>query len=169
MASIKGYQVKAFKTFAGHEGEPLRQGNLYFGNKKVGFLSEDFRGGGAVIDIDREHVAKWEETAEAYLAEHPEERLFSAQEFLFYSLLELTGDEATFKKAVKKGYKVLSLVKVQESYFDNENGVERLRESGLVHTIQSTSVKDAEAYAKKEIKSPFIQTNFTSLEDFIIA
>ena len=48
MAQINGVTVKALKTFYGHEGEPVFQGNLYLGNKKIGFWSQDARG--AIVD-----------------------------------------------------------------------------------------------------------------------
>lgn len=168
MASIKNFQVKAVKTFQGHEGEPLRQGNLYFMNKKVGFVSDGDWGGEPVIRFENDVRKEWERAAAAYLAEHPEEKLWSAQEFLFYSLMDLTMDEIEFKKAVKKGYKVLTIIKMLETYI--AKGIEDTRLSGLNYVLQSESVQSAVDYAKKHYgKKQFVLTHYASLEDFIIS
>lgn len=45
MASINGITLKNIDGFLGHEGEPLFQGDLYVGNTKVAFWSQDDWGG----------------------------------------------------------------------------------------------------------------------------
>lgn len=39
------YELKSVKGFKGHEGEPLQQGNLYLGKKKICEWTEDAHGG----------------------------------------------------------------------------------------------------------------------------
>ena len=52
MASIYGLTLKALKKFTGHDGEPCYQGNLYLGTKKIGFWTEDGRGGSGIYRMD---------------------------------------------------------------------------------------------------------------------
>lgn len=52
MARIYDVQLKGITQFKGHEGEPCFQGNIYYKNKKIGYFSDDFRGGFMDIDFD---------------------------------------------------------------------------------------------------------------------
>ncbi len=48
---LVGSSIKAVKFFKGHDGEELVQGDLYFRNKKIAFVSQDARGGMLNINI----------------------------------------------------------------------------------------------------------------------
>ena len=168
MAIIKGFQLKAIKSFRGHEGEPLKQANLYFNNKKVGFVSEDGHGGYPKINLDKDIREKWGKTATEFLAEHPEETIWSAQEFLFYQLFELSQDESEFKKSQKKGFAVLAIFYEKQAF--KHGDVEGFRSTGREFVIQTTKLADVEKYEKGELKDMlFDKKVYTSLEDFIIS
>ena len=90
MASINGLTVKAMKTFRDHEGCEIAQGNLYLGNKKIGFWSQDFMGGPDVIDLDRQYdvrkLEKWFEDRDENL------------DLVLWNLLILKEKETEWKK-----------------------------------------------------------------------
>lgn len=44
-----GYWLKGVKTYKGHEGEPLFQGNIYLNNRKIGFFAMGDWGGLAAL------------------------------------------------------------------------------------------------------------------------
>lgn len=120
MASINGITVKAVKQFRGHEGEPLYQGNLYLGNKKIGWWSQDSHGGCDNIYLDEPYrVMKLENKVKELNRDKEEthERTDGSKYVLDYSLdimfgdlMVLHEDEKEFKDAVKKGFAGLLLV-----------------------------------------------------------
>ena len=114
MASINGLSVKGMKTFLGHEGEPLYQGNLYLNNKKIGFWSQDAHG--AIQDnfimedgyneyLLRDIVKKVN-ADKAHMAGPPDKRFLMeySLDFLMADYVSLHEDEKMYKSAVKKGY-----------------------------------------------------------------
>lgn len=120
MASINGITVKALKQFRGHEGEPLYQGNVYLGNKKIGFWSQDSHGGYDNIYLDEPYkVRKLEERVREL--NRAKEETFSREDgstytidysldILFGELMVLCDDEKAFKDAIKNGYAGVLLV-----------------------------------------------------------
>lgn len=63
------YQIKGFKRFKGHEGEPCGQGNLYKGSVKVAEWSDDSWGGPMHIRfVDKLAEAEFVVFARWYLA-----------------------------------------------------------------------------------------------------
>jgi hypothetical protein len=120
VASINGITVKAIKEFRGHEGEPLYQGNIYLGNKKIGFWSQDSWGGPDNICLDEPYrVVKLEDKVKE-LNRHKKETFaredgseYSIEyslDILFGDLMEMIDDEKVFKKAIKNGYGGVLLV-----------------------------------------------------------
>lgn len=120
MASINGITVKALKQFRGHEGEPLYQGNVYLGNKKIGWWSQDSHGGCDNIYLDEPYrIRKLEEKVKEL--NRAKEETFSREDgstytidysldILFGDLMSLKSDEDTFKTAIKNGYAGVLLV-----------------------------------------------------------
>ncbi len=114
MASINGVTVKSYKTFKGHEGEHLGQGNVYYKGEKLGFWSQDAHG--AVCDsfsFDEKLLAS---EVEKYrdLSGRVEERfkpLFDATMFM-WELANLIETEKEYKKFAKKGYP--SMIRVMQ-------------------------------------------------------
>jgi hypothetical protein len=50
------FGMSGFKTYRGHEGEVLRQGNLLVDEKKAGFISDGDWGGPPTYEIDKQHM-----------------------------------------------------------------------------------------------------------------
>ena len=120
MASINGITVKALKQFRGHEGEPLYQGNIYLGNKKIGFWSQDSYGGCDNIYLDQPYsIAKLK--SEIKRLNNERKHTFARTggsaiildydlELLFGDLMVMYADEKDFKKAVKNGFAGVLLI-----------------------------------------------------------
>ena len=68
MASINGVQVKALKTFRGHDGDGYLQGNIYIDGKKAGFWSQDAWCGPDNYDFNTDVL---EERAKEYYKANP--------------------------------------------------------------------------------------------------
>lgn len=114
MASINGISVKNLKKFRGHEGEPLFQGSLYLGGKKIGSWSQDYHNGPDDIDLE----GNLSETLlnKAVAARNPDKAIHSTRpdgsaftveydlSLLLDDFISLLDDEKEFKKAVKQGY-----------------------------------------------------------------
>jgi hypothetical protein len=67
------YEIKGIKSFKGHDGEPLSQGNLYLGAKKVCEWSDDSWGGSMRVHfVSKEAEAAFLPVARAYLAARPD-------------------------------------------------------------------------------------------------
>ena len=120
MASINGITVKALKSFRGHEGEHLCQGNVYLGNKKIGWWSQNSHGGCDHIYLDEPYrVDKLSEKVKELNHDkvktysHNDGSQFTVEyslDLLFGDLMVLIDDEAAFKKAVIDGYTGILLV-----------------------------------------------------------
>jgi hypothetical protein len=120
MASINGITVKALKQFRGHEGEPLYQGNVYLGNKKIGWWTQDSHGGSDYCYLDAPYSIRKLENKLKELNRDKEET-FSRDDgstytidysldVMFGDLMALKSDEDTFKSAVKNGFAGILLV-----------------------------------------------------------
>lgn len=120
MASINGITVKSIKQFRGHEGEPLYQGDIYLGNKKIGWWSQDSWGGPDSYWLDEPYSIRKLEAKVKELNRHKTETFERSDggkytieyslESLFGDLMILHEDEKTFKTATKNGYTGVLLV-----------------------------------------------------------
>lgn len=120
MASINGITVKGLKKFKGHEGETLYQGNVYLGNKKIGWWSQDSWGGSDICYLDEPYkIRKLEEKVKEL--NRDKEEIFTRNDgstctfsysldVMFGDLMELKHDEDTFTKAIKNGFGGVLLV-----------------------------------------------------------
>ena len=114
MASINGISVKNLKTFFGHEGETIYQGNVYLGKKKIGFWSQDSHGGccqyafepgisGEMIDKQiaalnpQKAIRGNDRSGKPYVIEYDLDRLLE-------DIVDLMDDEKAYKSAAKGGY-----------------------------------------------------------------
>jgi len=144
MASIKGISVKKVVDFKGHEQEPLKQCDVYFKNKKIGWFSNDFHGGCDIFDYERgvgiDIQQEIEKRGKKYFEEIDLSKDYVFNEYykkkgktqkdyaselgcinLFINeLLDLQQDEKEFKKMEKKSVNRVLV------YFNkkNEGGVE---------------------------------------------
>ena len=64
--TMKGITLKGLKTFKGHEGEPCIQGNIYMDGKKIGWFSDDSRGGPRQYHIDAKKEKEFNDRTEDY-------------------------------------------------------------------------------------------------------
>ena len=120
MASINGITVKAIKQFRGREGEPLYQGNVYLGNKKIGWWSQDSHGGCDNIYLDApykvrelEYKVKELNRDKAKTYERSDGSKYTIDyslDIMFGDLMTMHEDEKEFKDAVKHGYAGVMLV-----------------------------------------------------------
>jgi hypothetical protein len=110
MASINGIEIKNLKSFLGHGGEPLSQGNIYFNGKKVGFWTQDSHGGPDIYDFDTSIVDSVVESYKNTDDVSDEFKKIFNLDMLLYDLMFLIDDEKTYKKITKKGNTVLITV-----------------------------------------------------------
>ena len=166
MSSIKGLEIKGLTKFRGHEGEPLRQGNIYLKGKKVGFYSDGDWGGCATISYDSKEIeAEIQAITVQYFKENPPDYTFAnTDDYLLSAVIDLALDEKDFKSALKKGY-VLQLV--ADSVY--EEG--KPQPMPITYSIPpKLSTPDELAKFRSELQGKGYNkfTEFKSLEDFII-
>lgn len=175
---IKDIQLKAIKTFRGHEGEELVQANVYFKNKKVGFYSDGDWGGPATLDVPKEVLEVLAAIHEEYVPEKVQftnDTVYQKAESAVESLLAFADIEKTYKKVVKKHGEGTTLhVVTAHSYFAGDI----ITTSTVAIPPSSTFVYDDKTYNEllKEIKgslpnyisklSLFRILKFESLNDF---
>jgi len=166
MAQIRGIAIKGLKEFKGHEGEPLLQGNIYFQGKKVGYYSDDFRGGMAVVDIDTKVQHEMFKLSKGY--EHP---YVNSLDNLIYEVVALASLEKEFTSKVKKGY--LGIAEVKGGTSENGNIFYPDRILSLPISWKCWNVEDIMVQIKKFLEvnkivhDPKGITLFTSISDFI--
>lgn len=156
MASINGISIKGVNHFIGHDGEPLCQGNLYLGDTKIGFWSQDSWGGPDRFILDPKFSKQ--KIDEAVIARNPEKAIHGEVggrsyiidynlELLLGDCIELEEDEQLFKSAIAAGYSGIlsatdgfhqatwelpaSFVQLSDEDLLNklENGISKVRES----------------------------------------
>lgn len=111
MASIKGYSLKAIKTFLGQEGYGF-SANIYLNKKKIGFVYDNADGGQLSINIDNALYGDFETAVKKYYVEHP--ATFEGEDMFIEELFALTEQEKDYKKMVKKGYPVFMVVSYEK-------------------------------------------------------
>lgn len=181
MASLNGISVKALKTFRGHEGEPLYQGNLYLNNKKIGFWSQDGWGGPdhVVLDqgyseillneavhalnADKDYRRKAECDGREFVLEYNVERLMG-------DLMVLCEDEKIFKGALKKGYE--GIVVASDGYTQVAWSLGRsymVKDDDAILKALSDDIDNAKKSFMKENK--YVKHTlkiYRSLDDFVV-
>jgi hypothetical protein len=118
MAKINGVEIKAYKTFRGHEGETLRQAIVYLDGKKIGYMSEGDWGGPMSLEFKtQEHYDIVKERLLSYAKGSQFSEDYHDIEMLFNYLLDLVELQKAFKKAekqaanyIKQGYTNVQLV-----------------------------------------------------------
>lgn len=165
MAEIKGISLKSVKSFRGHEGEPLLQGNLYYKGKKIGFFSQDSWGGpDQIMFDDRSKEKELKPLYNQFVIDHPEydwDFTDDKQDCFYAALIDLTDLEAQYKKYKKQNFTRMAifeddmLAKKQRpfkmpeivAYIDND-------------AVEQKVLKEHNAYDKYRI--------FKSLDDFVL-
>jgi len=158
MAKIKGYELKAIKTFTGMEGLGF-EANLYSKNKKIGRVLDDASGGPLQTFIeDKEKERQFEEDTKNWGEELGKDS-FMIDEIFIDELFTLKEKERIFKQAQKEGYK--GIVVLTDRYKEDLFSPRRLDEFyNIPEQCTDGDVEQGE-YDKKEY--------YVKLDDFNIA
>ena len=181
MASINGLTVKKLKYFEGKEGAAA-QGDLYLGNKKIAFWSQDANG--CVEDnLDMEPGYSEQKLRQAIIAAHPEKHeekiaqngepytLDYELESLMTDLLSLMVTEKAWEQAVKAGY--VGLFEIADGFHYKTWYLSKwLYESGA-RTVEDVKARIPKRQLDRALDSMFKnerlkESVFWSKEDFVI-
>lgn len=181
MASINGLTVKKLKYFEGKEGAAV-QGDLYLGNKKIAFWSQDANG--CIEDnLDMEPGYSEQKLRQAIIAAHPEKHeekiaqngepytLDYELESLMTDLLSLMVTEKAWEQAIKAGY--VGLFKIADGFHYKTWYLSKwLYESGA-RTVEDVKARIPKRQLDRALDSMFKnerlkESVFWSKEDFVI-
>lgn len=181
MASINGLTVKKLKYFEGKEGAAA-QGDLYLGNKKIAFWSQDANG--CIEDnLDMEPGYSEQKLRQAIIAAHPEKHeekiaqngepytLDYELESLMTDLLSLMVTEKAWEQAIKAGY--VGLFKIADGFHYKTWYLSKwLYESGA-RTVEDVKARIPKRQLDRALDSMFKnerlkESVFWSKEDFMI-
>lgn len=181
MASINGLTVKKLKYFEGKEGAAA-QGDLYLGNKKIAFWSQDANG--CIEDnLDMEPGYSEQKLRQAIIAAHPEKHeekiaqngepytLDYELESLMTDLLSLMVTEKAWEQAIKAGY--VGLFKIADGFHYKTWYLSKwLYESGA-RTVEDVKARIPKPQLDQALDSMFKnerlkESVFWSKEDFVI-
>lgn len=181
MASINGLTVKKLKYFEGKEGAAA-QGDLYLGNKKIAFWSQDANG--CIEDnLDMEPGYSEQKLRQAIIAAHPEKHeekiaqngepytLDYELESLMTDLLSLMVTEKAWEQAIKTGY--VGLFKIADGFHYKTWYLSKwLYESGA-RTVEDVKARIPKRQLDRALDSMFKnerlkESVFWSKEDFVI-
>lgn len=181
MASINGLTVKKLKYFEGKEGAAA-QGDLYLGNKKIAFWSQDANG--CIEDnLDMEPGYSEQKLRQAIIAAHPEKHeekiaqngepytLDYELESLMTDLLSLMVTEKAWEQAIKAGY--VGLFKIADGFHYKTWYLSKwLYESGA-RTVEDVKARIPKRQLDRALDSMFKnerlkESVFWSKEDFAI-
>lgn len=166
MASLNGVTIKNLKQFMSHEG-PMWQGNIYLGNKKIGFWSNDSHGGPDEFFMESKYSGL--KLMKEFARLKPECE-YIPEEIFMEELLELILREKEYKKMVKRGFEAVLFISDSYHYY----------QIGL--TMEEKHLSDQEVYERKkktvtEIKKKLQKESdkkkhelkiFRRLDDFVI-
>lgn len=181
MASINGLTVKKLKYFEGKEGAAA-QGDLYLGNKKIAFWSQDANG--CIEDnLDMEPGYSEQKLRQAIIAAHPEKHeekiaqngepytLDYELESLMTDLLSLMVTEKAWEQAIKAGY--VGLLEIADGFHYKTWYLSKwLYESGA-RTVEDVKARIPKRQLDRALDSMFKnerlkESVFWSKEDFVI-
>ena len=132
------YEIKNYKTFKGHEGEPCAQGTIALGNKKVADWSDDSWGGDIRIDFfKREDEAAFVTWAKTFLATRKdyEDKLYDVNTLSPWDL----QSKAVFHMSVEHAMRKTLLRDTKKGIVARiqENGVEETYTFKLAYTVSN--------------------------------
>lgn len=166
MAKIKDIQLKAIKENIGHDLNGV-QANIYFKNKKVGYILDDGWGGELEISVDpnaRDRV--YEAAEEGHQFVYVSWGHDKVSEF-FEHLLEVSAQEKFFKKQSKLGYEAVVYLDYSPRTKNGTVDLNKLREATKNPQLFAVpKEKDIQDLIKE--KKPTFHQVYTKLEDFII-
>lgn len=181
MASINGLTVKKLKYFEGKEGAAA-QGDLYLGNKKIAFWSQDANG--CVEDnLDMEPGYSEQKLRQAIIAAHPEKHeekiaqngepytLDYELESLMTDLLSLMVTEQAWEQAVKAGY--AGLFEIADGFHCKTRYLSKWLYESRARTVEAVKAEIPKPQLDQALDSMFKnerlkESVFWSKEDFVI-
>lgn len=181
MASINGLTAKKLKYFEGMEGTAA-QGDLYLGNKKIAFWSQDANG--CVYDnLDMEPGYSEQKLRQAIIAAHPEKHeekiaqngvpytLDYELESLMADLLSLIETEKAWKRAVKAGY--TGLFEITDGFHVSQWKLPKVFYEKGARTVKDVKAEIPKQQLDQALEAMFKNVRlkesvFWSKEDFII-
>lgn len=169
MAQIMNLQLKAVKTFVGHDGYGLNA-NLYLNNKKVAFVLDEGCGGELDIQFfDKEKRDEVFAIANRYYKKYPKFLLYDADWAKLIQLVEelyaLHETEKYFKKMNKKGYPIVVEIrycKRADNFLENYDATKKDCMVALKVWNEETKKMVLEEYEPAEYKV------YEKLEDFVV-
>ena len=158
MAKMYGFEIKGVKSFRGHEGESLKQGNLYYNGKKVAFWSQDAWSGPDTLiyeDLDKDTLFNTKNKLEDAIEMYKNSESCYDMDFLEYinyesfigAIMFLNDIEKEYKNYVKMGYNSLCVV---------TNGMD-------IHMMASKNSIDTEAAVN--LFKPFVAESSKTIEE----
>lgn len=179
MASINGISIKDMTHFQGHEGEPLCQGNLYLGDLKLGFWSQDSWGGPDQFRLEPEFSKK--RIDEAVISRNPEKAIHGEVgdrsyvidynlEFLLGDCVELEEDEQLFRSAAKAGYSGILLATdgFHQATWNLPASYTQLSDEDLLAKLEMGINKAKESFWKESEYTQHKLKIYRSLADFVV-
>lgn len=171
MAKINGVQIKSLKSFSGHDGELLYQGNVYLNGKLLGFWSQNYSGG--VIDdfgFDESLLDNAVNKMKSIQTNVCSKEYYNATSFMC-DLITLIEYEKDYKKEVKRhGGKDVVVVFVTDNYncfyfTILDSNVQIMTNNDIFATYASTFEGISKQLFKNEEEKRYV---FRSLRDFNI-
>lgn len=158
MASINGIRIVNLKEFRGHDEERLFQGDIYYRYKKLGFWSQDFRGGNDVFGFNKKILSREVEAyrnngdlfGEIY-------RKYIDLEILLDNLVTLMDDEEKWRKS--RGMNYVRITDDSRNYYyttcvSANEIIDSDKHRAIVREFEKTAVAPVRTYI------------FAKLEDF---
>jgi hypothetical protein len=134
------YQIKGFKRFKGHEGEPCGQGNLYKGTVKVAEWSDDSWGGPMQVRfVDKPSEAEFVVFAREYLATRKnfDGEPFDLARYSEMSLVERAMEELSYEHEITQDLK--RRCKKGVLFYGEANGVRSLYSLTVPYTADNVA------------------------------
>lgn len=178
MAQINGLHVKKLKKFAGHEGEPCYQGDLYLGKTKIGFWSQDSWGanvnnvymeeGFSETALNKRICAlNQDKTKHGISISGKPWTIEYDLTHLMSDYLTLVEDEKLFKKITKKGFSAILLITdgYHLTYYSLPENYAMLTDEQLKEQLK----EEIENAKKGMFQNEEIEVKiYRSLDDFVI-
>lgn len=108
MSKINGIELKAVKTFVGHDGPGYLQGNVYYKGKKLGFWSQDAWCGPDYFDFDTDILSQAvADFQTGFSDDYKYKEYLTSPEMVFDEILKMNQKEKFVKKKLKEGFSVV--------------------------------------------------------------
>lgn len=151
-ASINGITLRRLELFRSPDGGGINA-DVYMDGVRIGDIHDSGRGGGTMVNIDKQFKSELQKRMVSYFTKYPTE--FATDDiFLGDELVNLTENEKAFKKKIKEGFTIFALLwkaSRSETLFDNRYMNTPVQiffrtEQGLTNTINTKGYKDFQIF-----------------------